>query len=441
MRDAVAKASFYIRRLTGALTVDGARVGNPLIILILPAFFGLKVALGLLLIKLSAHALNVASFALFSQFFLFSALLNTVASAGVQNGLIRQIAGATDDTIARTAFKAAFRIWLCVSVVLAGLVLFRGLVATLLVGDAKPGWIVPWMVVAAILGGLGQIYNAVLTGAGRVAASVSGQALGLIASTGGATIFLLRGGAAWSVIAFSIGSILAPLSAWLLARSMPIVRPGEIRGLAAEVRWLLAYSATFVVVAVLMPSALFGLRYLYRQQFGVDALSYWLVANRVSDVSTQLLGLFMVQWFLPRMAPILDASHARRLIAMTFGAGTLIMMSFLAIFTVGSRVFVPLLLSETYVPATPYIVAYMVGDTIRVSGSIALYYALARRRLWTYVAIEAASVSMFSVLTGIGIALHKPQAPLAGYVGAFAILAIALWIRFLTSKPSASSGP
>ena len=405
------------------------------VVLILPAFFGLKVLLGLMLVKLSAQTLGVPAFALFSQFFLFLALLNTVASAGVQNGLIRQIAGARDEVVARTAFKGAVRIWLCVGAALVMLILGRDSIATLLVSDGHQGWIVPWLVVTAVVGGLGQIYSAVLVGTGRSGVNVVCQALGLIASTAAAVVFLFRGAAAWSVIAFAVGSLMTPLCGWLAVRRTAIVAPGETQGLATEVRWLLGYSGTFVVVAVLMPSALFGLRYIYRRHFGVEFLSDWLVANRVSDVSTQLLGLFMVQWFLPKVTPIAGAAAGRKLIITTFLVGSATMGSFVAIFFVGSKIFVPLLLSRTYVPATPFIIAYMAGDAIRVSGSIALYYALARRRLLTYVAIEASSVALFSVITLIGISLGRPEAPLAGYIGAFAILALALWTLFFRSRP------
>jgi O-antigen/teichoic acid export membrane protein len=416
------------------------------IVLILPAFFGLKVLLGLLLVKLSAEALTVSAFALFSQFFLFLALLNTVASAGVQNGLIRQIAGAGDEVVARTAFKGAVRIWLSLSAGLILLSLGRGLIATLLVSDKSQGWIVPWLIGTAVVGGLGQIYSAVLIGTGRTGTNVLCQAVGLIASAAGAVVFLLRGEADQSVIAFALGSLLTPLSSWFAVRRSSIVLPGEIRGLATEVRWLLGYSGTFVVVAVLMPSALFGVRYFYRQNFGVDTLSYWLVANRVSDVSTQFLGLFMVQWFLPKITPLVGSPPARKLILSTFVMGSAAMLSFVAVFFLGSKIFVPLLLSKTYVPATPYIVAYMVGDSIRVSASIALYYALARRKLAIYVVIEASSVILFSSITMAGILMGKPEAPLFGYIGAFALLSLILGRLFFKTprshvlKPFATSG-
>jgi hypothetical protein len=53
-----------------------------------------------------------------------------------------------------------------------------------------------------------------------------------------------------------------------------------------------------------MPVIIFALRYLYRQTFGPRDLGYWLAANRISDVTTSLLGLFMTQvcsgpWRLP----------------------------------------------------------------------------------------------------------------------------------------------
>src|SRR6202000_1487165 len=50
-----------------------------------PAFFALKVAVALGLLKLSASFLPVGGFSVFSQLMLFSALLNVLALCGAQN--------------------------------------------------------------------------------------------------------------------------------------------------------------------------------------------------------------------------------------------------------------------------------------------------------------------------------------------------------------------
>src|SRR5579871_3996125 len=76
-----------------------------------PAFFGLRVVSGLLLLKLAASFLPIGGFAIFSQLVLFAGLLNLAAVAGTQNGLIREAAASDDpDTLARIR-RAGFVLW------------------------------------------------------------------------------------------------------------------------------------------------------------------------------------------------------------------------------------------------------------------------------------------------------------------------------------------
>lgn len=400
-------------------------------LLSLGAFFGTKILLGLALLKLSAELLPSSSFTLFSQFLLAWALLNLVASGGVQNGLIRQIASAESAVEARTSFRAGMRIWAAASLILVSLWPLKDRVAVILVGDAAAAWILPWLVCAAAIGGLGQLCNAVLIGSGRLTSNVASQTAGLVAGFVGAVACLYRAEAGWAVVAFAAGSLLTPVVAVLLARKLPALSPGAVSSVGSEVRALLSYSGAFVAVALTTPIILFTLRFFYREAFGVDALAEWLVANRISDVSTQLIGLFMVQWYLPKVAGTARGEFQTRIVVGTFVLGTAAMLLLLAIFMIGAPVIVPLLLSPQYLSASGLIALYMLGDALRVSASMALHHALARRRLWMYLGIEAASAALLGVLVGWGIQQERIEAPYLGYVGVYGILTAVIATVFL----------
>jgi len=427
-----------IRSLRGLLDQYGG-------LLSLGAFFGTKILLGLALLKLSAELLPSSSFTLFSQFLLAWALLNLVASGGVQNGLIRQIASAESAVEARTSFRAGMRIWAAASLILVSLWPLKDRVAVILVGDAAASWILPWLVCAAAIGGLGQLCNAVLIGSGRLTSNVVSQAAGLIAGFIGAVACLYRAEAGWAVVAFAVGSLLTPVVAVLLARKLPALSPGTVASVGSEVRALLSYSGAFVAVALMTPVILFTLRFFYREAFGVDALAEWLVANRISDVSTQLIGLFMVQWYLPKVAGTARGEFQARTVVGTFVVGTAAMLLLLAIFMIGAPVIVPLLLSPQYLSASGLIALYMLGDALRVSASMALHHALARRRLWMYLGIEASSAALLGVLVGWGIQQERIEAPYLGYVGVYGILTTVIATVFLfglaRKRAGASAGP
>lgn len=401
-------------------------------LLSLGAFFGAKVLGGLALLKLSAEVLPVADFALFSQFLMLWALLNLVAAGGVQNGLIRRIASADSDTASRAAFRAGLRIWATTSLMVLCLILVAETVSIALVGNVDAGWIVPWLVIAAIVAGAGQLCSAVLIGTGRLGANVASQTAGLVAGFGAAAACLYRAEAEWAVIAFAYGSLLTPVTGWFLARKSPALDLGPAVAVAPEVRALLGFSGAFIAVAVVTPAVLFALRHFYREAFGIDALAEWLVANRISDVSTQLIGLFMVQWYLPTISASGRTVLQNPATALTaFVVGSAVMALLLMIFVIGAPVMVPLFLSDQYLAASSSIGMYMLGDTLRVAVSIAMFHALARRRLWTYLGIETASAALIGILVGIGVQQNHVDAPYVGYVTAYGVLFAAICVRFM----------
>lgn len=412
-------------------------------LLSLGAFFGVKVLIGLALLKLSAELLPAAGFALFSQFVMLWALLNLVAFGGVQNGLIRQVANADSDAAARTAFHAGARIWGGASLVVLSLVFISDAVSVTLVGDAAASWIVPWLVIAAVVSGGGQLCSSTLVGSGRLTANVGAQTVGLVTGFVASAVCLYSTEAEWAVIAFAWGSLLTPVTAWLLARRLPALGKGPADPVGAEVRVLLGYSGAFIAVAIVTPAVLFALRHFYREAFGIDALAEWLVANRISDVSTQLIGLFMIQWYLPTISgPGRTVSENRTTALTAFVVGSAVMILVLTIFRIGAPVLVPLFLSQQYLSASTAISMYMLGDVLRVTVSIAACHALARRRLWTYLGIETASAALIGIFVGTGVQQGRIDAPYLGYVAAYGVLFAAICIRFILAlRPDQGGGP
>lgn len=410
-------------------------------LLSLGVFFGGKVLVGLALLKLSAEVLPVAGFALFSQFVMLWALLNLVASGGVQNGLIQQVAGAESDMAARTAVRAGGRIWATASLAMLFLTLMKESVSITLVGHAGGGWLVPWLVIAAMVGGAGQLCSAVLIGSGRLTANVASQTAGLVAGFGAAAACLYRAEAEWAVLAFAWGSLLTPVTAWALARKSPALGRGPTEPVGAAVRVLLGYSGAFIAVAIVTPAVLFALRHFYREAFGIDALAEWLVANRISDVSTQLIGLFMVQWYLPTISGAGRTVSENRTTSLTaFVIGSGVMLLVLAVFLLGAPVLVPLFLSQQYLSASTAISMYMLGDILRVTASIAAYHALGRRRVWTYLGVETASAALIGIFVAIGIQQGRIDAPYLGYVAAYGVLFAAICVRFMLARRPGQGG-
>ncbi|HEX4695446.1 hypothetical protein [Sphingomonas sp.] len=389
----------------------------------MPIFFGLRVASALLLLKLSASYLPVHGFTVFAQLMAFSALLNLIAIGGTQNGVIRQAAAASDAGALARVYGAALAIW-AAAVPLIGLPVAIGsrAISSLLV-DTSRAWVVVISIAAfALFAGPGQIWCSLLSGRRHPTQSLSAQAAGLVAGTAAAAWFIAHGEAARAALCFAAG----PLAT--MAVALPMVRLFGIALLArparAEMRALLHYSAAIAATTGFAAVTLFGLRSIYRDSFGATMLGYWMAANRISDLSTQFLGLFLLQFYVPHLATVTDAAARRRLILRCAGVGAGAMGLVILSFSLLSGPLVHLFLSRAYLPAVPFIRAYMIGDLMRVFVSLAMFTAFAKGRPARYAAIEIGTLAMMAVIALVLIHAGDPRAPQFSYAGAYALSAV-----------------
>lgn len=394
----------------------------------LATFFGLKFGIGLLLIGASTALLSKAGFVTFSQLFLFFALLSTISAAGVQNGLARQIAiarGNPQDE--HRAVTAAFRIWVVTSVVaLAAVTLLRRPISELLVGTESLAGIMPVVAAVAASGGFGVLACAILNGRGRAPTALLLQSAGL---TAGGLLCLWRlsvDDPIGAVMGYAAGSFVTSAVAAAILRQAGISFSRATDGHHAEIRLLIRYSLTFLVIAVIMPLTLFGLRHFYRETFGTDLLSYWLAANRVSDVTSQILGLYMAQIFLPQVAHEIEPARLRRLIGRTLLIGSAVMLGGWGIFVLSAPFLVTTFLSAAYLPAIPFIAGYLLGDGLRVTSSMVMHLMMAKGRLGAAIGIEAMTATLLAAYVVGLTTLNRPEAPYWSYPAAYATMALIL---------------
>jgi hypothetical protein len=396
-----------------------------------PAFFALRIALAVGLLKLSASFLPVAGFAVFSQLTLFSTLLNALALCGAQNGVVRQAAAATDvEELMRTQ-SAAFAIWSAAAPIALLIVLVgRDLVSEILVGATSESPMVLAIALTALIGAPSGIWCALLTGRKRVAQSLSAQGAGLVAGAVGAAWRIMTHDAAGAALAFAAGPLVTSCVALPLALrlGLPLI---PRRWSWPPVRTLLRYSAAFAVTTGYAAIVAFGLRWFYREHFGATQLGYWLASSRVSDMSTQLLGLFMIQMFVPHVAMAPDEGSRRAFLVRCWAAGAGVMTCALVVFSLASGPLIHIFLSDAYLPAAAIIRVYMIGDVLRVWPSLAMHTAFANGQPLRYAGIEVGALTVMAVVAAVLTAAGDPAAPQTGYVIAYALAAAVVSAAFL----------
>jgi hypothetical protein len=404
-----------------------------------PLYLAWRVACALVLFKLAASRLDSAGFNLFMQFGLYCALVNFVCAGALQNGLVRAVAAVREDCLKLGKIHAAaasFSGGLCAGAVLAT-VLASPALSFVLAGDGLHAGAVLMLTTICALGAPGQLWCGLLTGRGHVLASLSCQGVGLMLGAIASAARLLAGDAVGASLCLASGPVATTVLAGLRLR--PWRWPGAFarplrKDLAVLAQFTLAVGGSYAFSS----ATLFALRFVYREEQGAVALSHWLAASRISDMSTQLVGLLMAQVILPELAAARDGAAKR--VALLHGAifGGVASALALVTFAVGAKPLVSAFLSPAYLAAIPAIVLYLAGDVPRAGVSLAQQVNLAGGGLRRYVTLEIGlpavmAAAMAALLAG-GVT-HAPE--LAYFIANCVIAGVALVAMARRARPYA----
>ncbi len=386
----------------------------------IPFYFALRIASALVLLKLATQFLSVRDFANFAQFLAFSSLLNMAVVGGAQNGLIRQAAAASDNELVEV-HGAGLAVW-GAAVALLGfpVTLFSPQISHILTGSDKYWEAVIALAALSLAAGPGQICWSVLSGRKRVAQSLGAQSVGLVAGTASAAWFIVHTNLIAAALAFAAGPLVGTVASLPFVARLPLSWVPTLRG----VRPLLGYSTAMASTLGFSAVMLFALRSAYREHFGATELGYWLAANRISDMSTQFLGLFMLQAFVPQLTVLGDTRERSRLILRYGLVAAALTGAALLLFLAWSRLLVHLFLSDAFWPAIPAIRLYMLGDFLRVWGSLAMFTAFAAGKPSRYAAIEIGTTMIMAALTLLLMASGEVRAPQIAYAAAWGLTAL-----------------
>jgi hypothetical protein len=180
-----------------------------------PTYFAFKIAAAILLLKVCANYLTVSGYGEFAQLVQFGTVLNLLAVAAVQNGLIRQSAAAGGDEEELAGIHgAALIIWTAAALLLlAPMCLASKMISSVLVGNPDAWSTVIVITILSLTSGPGQIWCSILSGRKRVTTSLVAQASGLLAGVGVAIVFVVKGDPYAAATAFAGGPLLTLLVA------------------------------------------------------------------------------------------------------------------------------------------------------------------------------------------------------------------------------------
>lgn len=394
------------------------------------AFFALRVVTGMVLLSLSAKQEQAALFVVYSQFFLAYALLNLVTAGCFQSGIIREIAKISAGKNPQVlTLENVIATGLAATAVLGSLILcictiLKSEIAVQLVGNAKYSNLVMVLVVCSLFSALGQMGCAILTGFGRSSLSLTIQGVAITIATASSAWGLLNSNVTFAVSAFAIGGTLNLISVIFIHRMRNIISrlffhfSGELLGI------LFRNSGSYILAACAMPITLFILRPYYSAKFGVIGLSDWLLANRISDFSSQFIGIYMSQIYLHEISVSVDKINDRNIILKSFLVLFIPMSSILIFFYIFSNeILNSILLSKSNI-IKDFILLYLLGDIVRILPSMMYFTCVSKNKNLTGAGLELINSVFFIFIFFILMSFNYAAFPAYSYIGSNFVLGI-----------------
>ena len=288
----------------------------------------------------------------------------------------------------------------------------------------------------ALVVAIQALLGAALLAAGRPGA-YAGQAV-VVAICGPAAVagaLALRWPLPQVLLAYLGGQALAALLAIALAR-----RAGLLRGMVARARpSCLAVRALGRFVLTAAGTLLFGravdfaVRAYLMAHFAPARTDEWQAVARLSDLVALAVGAGLGAVFFPRLAALAPVPAVqRRFLVASVGALALCLALALGGIYLGRTAVLETLFAPRLAGAAGLLAPQLAGEWARMVGWTLQYQLLAARRLWVYMAVQAASAALYASMLAVWLPGHGIYGVVLAYAGRHtAVLVLSLFVVFL----------
>ncbi|MDI1300843.1 MAG: O-antigen translocase [bacterium] len=389
----------------------------------------INIAVGLLRLKVAAVLLGPAGVGLIGLLTSLAGTASAVAGLGVGNVGTRQIAeaAARNDVASLAAARRALFWGSLLLALLGGAVfwLLRGVLAVRVLGDATQSVNVGWLALVVTLMVAASSQTALLNGMRHIGDLARVSVLSALLSTVlgvGALVLWGQGG----LMAFVIA---APLASFLLGH-IYVARLPKIEAqrtplpvLAGQWRILARLGAAFMVAGLAGTLGQLLVRTLVQRQLGVDSLGYFQAASAISMTYIGFVLTAMGTDYYPRLtAAIHDHSAANRMVnEQTEVALLLAGPVFLAMMGLAPWV-IKLLYSGSFHVAADVLRWQILGDLLKVASWPLGFIILASGAGRTFIFTETMAISVFVLLTWLGLPLLGITATGMAFFGMYIVL-------------------
>lgn len=342
---------------------------------------GVKIASGLVVIKLMAAQLGPEGFGLLGQLMTVVAITTMLAGGGITNGVIKSLASTPINTPeGKRWLSTAFTVTTAISatVALAYVVFAQPLSSLLLKGSYA--YLFFGLAAAQAIVGYGNLVLAEASSRGDSAFYAKINVIGTLIATSALVLFVMYFGFEGA----AVGLILMPAVPGIIALHHALRHHKDLRDGCNwhpdrhRTKRLLSFSTATVIGATSVPIAHLVIREIMGSELGWNTVGHWQGVVKISDVYMQFVGVVLINYAIPRFAAAIDTNRAlaelRKAMALLLG----VVIPGLSVLYAIRDWAIQLVFSDAFLPMSDLLPAQMFGDAFRTAAASISFFFMAR---------------------------------------------------------------
>jgi len=392
-----------------------------------------KLATGLIIIKLIAGKLGADGLGHLGQMMSVMGIVSLLAGGGILTGIVKYVSQYRDnEKELREYLHAGSNILMVVSFLFGlFLLLSASRLSNYILGSIAYKDVIYGLAFIQIFVGINNFMISVINGHqdvnGYAGVSIIGSLASVVVMYFLISTFQLRGA--------MFGIMLAPAVMSLISLPYGIFRKFLPRGLLrpefdkVKTQKMLGYSGMLCVTAITLPTAQIIIRRFIEVRYGWSSVGYWQGLIRISDAYLQFITVVLANYYLPELASARGIEEIRRRVSAAARVAIPVTIGMALGVYLFRDLVLRILFPPSFSPMRNLFLFQTIGDCLKICAQTLGYITVAKAMTGVYVGLEVMQSLLFVLLSWVFLHWAGPIGVTYAYALTFFIqLIVVLWL-------------
>lgn len=402
----------------------------------------IRVIAGFIITKIVAVYIGPSGMAIVGQLNNFIGIINSVASAGIQSGVVKYTAEYCNDIqIKQKIWSTAFRIsFILVLPMVIAIIIFSDYISIKLLQTSEYSSILIIFALSLVFFVFNGLLISILNGQGEIkkltVINILGNIIGLIATVLLVIKYQLYGALLAGVISqpiiFLVSILIVLRSNWFKLYMFLSSMDREY------IIKLLKYSAMAIVSGTLNPLSHIYIRNYIVEKLGWDQAGYWQAIWKISEVYLMIITTTLSIYYLPKLSSLKDKKALKEELIY----GYKIIMPVVSMMALGIYIFrnmiIKILFTKDFAPMEELFLFQLLGDVVKIASWLLGYIMVAKAMTRLFIISEILFTLSFVGFVVIFINLFGLIGVTLGYLVNYCFYLVFLYYflwRYLDENP------